>query len=350
MIEAVNLTKRFDDIVAVDHISATIRDGSVFGLIGTNGAGKSTFFKYLAIKEEWFSDNLDHLDDENIYRKLQNHWIIEMGEMKATITAKNIEQIKSFLSRQKETYKVPYEVHPEDRPRQCVFCGTSNDLNFLPLDRTGNRRFAPVMTDMSKAEVHILDNEAESKAYIEQAWAEAMVLYRRGNVFLGFTKEIEEEAKRLEKINIGAGKEVQEFLERHGSTPLKTAATLAELVRRPELSYEALAELDPNRPELPEDVIEQININIKYDGYIRRQLQQVAQFKKMESRKLDENFDYSTVGSLRREAVQKLNLYKPANIGQASRIAGVSPADISVLLVHLEQSRHAGHGEEKKEL
>ena len=319
-------------------------------LVGSQGAGKSTFFKYLAIKEEWFSDNLDHLDDENIYRKLQNHWIIEMGEMKATITAKNIEQIKSFLSRQKETYKVPYEVHPEDRPRQCVFCGTSNDLNFLPLDRTGNRRFAPVMTDMSKAEVHILDNEAESKAYIEQAWAEAMALYRRGNVFLGFTKEIEEEAKRLEKINIGAGKEVQEFLERHGSTPLKTAATLAELVRRPELSYEALAELDPNRPELPEDVIEQININIKYDGYIRRQLQQVAQFKKMESRKLDENFDYSTVGSLRREAVQKLNLYKPANIGQASRIAGVSPADISVLLVHLEQSRHAGHGEEKKEL
>ena len=137
--------------------------------------------------------------DENIYRKLQNHWIIEMGEMKATITAKNIEQIKSFLSRQKETYKVPYEVHPEDRPRQCVFCGTSNDLNFLPLDRTGNRRFAPVMTDMSKAEVHILDNEAESKAYIEQAWAEAMVLYRQGNVFLGFTKEIEEEAKRLQK-------------------------------------------------------------------------------------------------------------------------------------------------------
>ena len=131
--------------------------------------------------------------------KLQNHWIIEMGEMKATITAKNIEQIKSFLSRQKETYKVPYEVHPEDRPRQCVFCGTSNDLNFLPLDRTGNRRFAPVMTDMSKAEVHILDNEAESKAYIEQAWAEAMVLYRQGNVFLGFTKEIEEEAKRLQK-------------------------------------------------------------------------------------------------------------------------------------------------------
>ncbi len=152
-------------------------------------------------------------------------------------------------------------------------------------------------------------------------------------------KMIEGEVKRLENINVGAGKEVQDFLEKHGSTPLKTAATLAELVRRPELSYELLAEMDPNRPKLPDDVIEQININIKYDGYIRRQLQQVAQFKKMENRKLDEDFDYSTVGSLRREAVQKLNLYKPANIGQASRIAGVSPADISVLLVHLEQKK-----------
>ena len=117
----------------------------------------------------------------------------------ATITAKNIEQIKSFLSRQKETYKVPYEVYPEDRPRQCVFCGTSNDLNFLPLDRTGNRRFAPVMTDITKAKVHILDNEEESRAYIVQAWAEAMVLYQQGNVYLSFTKEIEEEAKKLQK-------------------------------------------------------------------------------------------------------------------------------------------------------
>ena len=168
-------------------------------LVGSQGAGKSTFFKYLAIKEEWFSDNLDHLDDENIYRKLQNHWIIEMGEMKATITAKNIEQIKSFLSRQKETYKVPYEVHPEDRPRQCVFCGTSNDLNFLPLDRTGNRRFAPVMTDMSKAEVHILDNEAESKAYIEQAWAEAMEIYRSGEFLLTFSPDMEDYVKSLQK-------------------------------------------------------------------------------------------------------------------------------------------------------
>lgn len=155
-------------------------------------------------------------------------------------------------------------------------------------------------------------------------------------------KDIEAEVDRLEHSNIGANGKVQEFLERHGSTPLKTGATLAELVRRPELNYEMLAELDDKRPELSSDTAEQVNINIKYEGYIRRQKQQVAQFKKLESKRLDDDFDYSTVKSLRREAVQKLNLYKPISIGQASRISGVSPADISVLLVYLEQRRHGG--------
>lgn len=145
------------------------------------------------------------------------------------------------------------------------------------------------------------------------------------------------EIDRLENTNIGANKEVQEFLEKHGSTPLKTGATLAELVRRPELSYFMLTELDIKRPVLAYDVCEQVNINIKYEGYLKRQQQQVKQFKKLESKKLDSNFDYSTVKSLRIEAVQKLNLYKPVSIGQATRISGVSPADISVLLVHLEQ-------------
>ena len=121
-------------------------------LVGGQGAGKSTFFRFLALKDEWFTDDLDRLEDDNIYRKLQGHWIIEMGEMSATVNAKSLEKTKSFLSRQKETYKIPYETHPEDRPRQCVFCGTSNDLNFLPLDRTGNRRFAPVLIDADKAE------------------------------------------------------------------------------------------------------------------------------------------------------------------------------------------------------
>ena len=159
-------------------------------------------------------------------------------------------------------------------------------------------------------------------------------------------KDIEAEVDRLEHTNIGANGKVQEFLERHGSTPLKTGATLAELVRRPELNYEMLAELDDKRPELSSDTAEQVNINIKYEGYIRRQKQQVAQFKKLESKRLDDDFDYSTVKSLRREAVQKLNLYKPISIGQASRISGVSPADISVLLVYLEQRRHGGMREE----
>lgn len=160
-------------------------------------------------------------------------------------------------------------------------------------------------------------------------------------------RDIEEEVGRLEHTNIGANGKVQEFLERHGSTPLKNGATLAELVRRPELDYEMLAELDDKRPELSSDTAEQVNINIKYQGYIRRQEQQVAQFKKLESKRLNEDFDYSIVKSLRREAVQKLNLYKPVSIGQASRISGVSPADISVLLVYLEQMRHGGGKEGK---
>ena len=150
-------------------------------------------------------------------------------------------------------------------------------------------------------------------------------------------KAIEEEIARLEKATIGANEKVQKFLEAHGSTTLKSGSTLTELIKRPELNYEMLAELDERRPELPADVREQVDINLKYDGYIRRQKQQVAQFKKLEGRKIPADLDYTTVNSLRREAVQKLNLYKPENIGQASRISGVSPADISVLMVHLEQ-------------
>ena len=155
-------------------------------------------------------------------------------------------------------------------------------------------------------------------------------------------RQIQEEIERLERTNVGANPRVQEFLKAHGSTELKTGATMAELVRRPELSYFMLADIDEKRPKLPYDVAEQVDINIKYEGYLKRQQQQVAQFKKLESKKLDVNFDYSEVKSLRREAVQKLNLYKPMSIGQASRISGVSPADISVLLVHLEQMRHGG--------
>ena len=150
---------------------------------------------------------------------------------------------------------------------------------------------------------------------------------------------IKEEIDRVEHVNVGASKPVQELLEQYGSTPLTSGSTLGELIRRPELNYEALAPIDKNRPELRYDIREQVNINIKYDGYITRQLKQVEQFKKLESKKIPEDMDYDQVKSLRIEAVQKLKLYRPVSIGQASRIAGVSPADVSVLLVYLESHR-----------
>ena len=151
--------------------------------------------------------------------------------------------------------------------------------------------------------------------------------------------QINAEIERLEKATIGGTPKVQELLARYESTPLKSGTTLAELIKRPELDYEKLAEVDENRPELAFDVQEQVNIEIKYEGYIKRQMQQVAQFKKLEGKKLPENFDYAQVNSLRKEAVQKLNKIQPSTIGQASRISGVSPADISVLLVYLERSK-----------
>lgn len=151
--------------------------------------------------------------------------------------------------------------------------------------------------------------------------------------------EIAQEIKRLGRVNIGVDLQVQDLLEKYGSSILKSGITLAELVRRPELDYLKLAELDKDRPNLPLDVQEQVNIEIKYEGYIKRQLQQVAQFKKLEGKRLPEEFDYSQIKSLRREAVQKLNRIQPATIGQASRISGVSPADISVLLVHFTKRK-----------
>ena len=150
-------------------------------------------------------------------------------------------------------------------------------------------------------------------------------------------KQIQEEIKRIEHVNIGASEKVQSLLESFGSTPLKSGTTLAELIRRPELSYEAVASIDENRQELSWDVKEQVDINVKYDGYIKRQLRQVEQFKKLEAKKIPTDIDYEKVGSLRIEARQKLEMYRPVSIGQASRISGVSPADISVLLVYMEQ-------------
>ena len=151
---------------------------------------------------------------------------------------------------------------------------------------------------------------------------------------------IQKEIERVAGVKIGANKEVQALLESYGSIPLNTGTTLTELIRRPELDYEKLAPIDKERPELPYDVVEQVNINIKYDGYIVRQIKQVEHYKKLENKKIAEDFDYDEVPSLRIEARQKLKLYRPLSIGQASRISGVSPADISVLLVYMEQMKY----------
>ena len=223
----------------------------------------------------------------------------------------------------------------------------------------------PLILDRSECYIGVLIDDLVTKENREPyrmmtSRAEYRLLLRQDNADLRLTKkgyevgliseeryqallrketEIEEEIKRVEHTNIGANEKVQAFLEKHGSTPLKSGTTLGELIRRPELSYEELAEIDENRPELRADVQEQVNIEIKYEGYIQRQKRQVEQFKKLETKKIPKDIDYDDVYSLRLEAKQKLKEYEPTSIGQASRISGVSPADISVLLVYLESHR-----------
>ena len=192
----------------------------------------------------------------------------------------------------------------------------------------------------SRAEYRLLLRQDNADLRLrEKGYRVGLISEEQYQDILAKERLIKEEIERVEHVNVGASKPVQELLEQYGSTPLTSGSTLGELIRRPELNYEALAPIDKNRPELRYDIREQVNINIKYDGYITRQLKQVEQFKKLESKKIPEDMDYDQVKSLRIEAVQKLKLYRPVSIGQASRIAGVSPADVSVLLVYLESHR-----------
>ena len=220
----------------------------------------------------------------------------------------------------------------------------------------------PVVIDRSQAYIGVLIDDLVTKENFEPyrmmtSRAEYRLLLRQDNADLrlrrigyevGLVSEeiytktlhkkkmIEEEINRLKNTVIGAAKENQEFLTAHGSALLKTGTNLAELMCRPELSYEKLAEIDPKRTPLPDDVIEQVEIEVKYEGYIERQMRQVEQYKKMEKKKIPADLDYNDISSLRLEARQKLIAYKPVSVGQASRISGVSPADISVLLIYLE--------------
>lgn len=188
----------------------------------------------------------------------------------------------------------------------------------------------------SRAEYRLLLRQDNADLRLREIGYEVGLVDEKDYAYVLWKKEkIKNEILRVEKKNIGVSNEVQDFLRENNSAPLKSGATLADLIRRPELNYDMLEKLDEDRPELPWDVTEQVNICIKYEGYINRQERQVLQFKKLEEKILPENINYEDVPNLRNEARQKLNLYKPVSLGQASRISGVSPSDISVLMIHL---------------
>lgn len=189
----------------------------------------------------------------------------------------------------------------------------------------------------SRAEYRLLLRQDNADQRLTKIGHEiGLISDERYQKFVEKEKIISEEIERLKHVNVGTSENVQVLLEKYGSTPLTSGSTLAELIRRPELNYQLLEPIDEQRPEkFSQEIIDQIDINIKYEGYISRQMKQVEQFKKLETRKIPDDIDYDAVPSLRIEAVQKLKQYKPVSIGQASRISGVSPADISVLLVYL---------------
>jgi tRNA uridine 5-carboxymethylaminomethyl modification enzyme len=247
----------------------------------------------------------------------------------------------------------------EEAAAQGLIAGINASLKLLKRE--------PLILDRSQAYIGVLIDDLVTKETHEPyrmmtSRAEYRLILRQDNADLRLTKigyeiglidedryqhvllkekQITEEIERLNISLIGASHEVQEYLIKCGSNELKTGTTLAELIRRPELSYDLISDIDNKRPDLPNEVTEQVNINIKYEGYIQRQLKQVEQFKKLEGKSIPENIDYESVPSLRKEAKQKLSTIKPMSVGQASRISGVSPADISVLIIYLEQMKRS---------
>ena len=210
-------------------------------------------------------------------------------------------------------------------------------------DLVTKENFEPYRMMTSRAEYRLLLRQDNADMRLtEIGYRIGLIDKNRYESFLTKKHQIEKEIERLNSVVVGGNKKVQEFLIKYGSTPLKSASTLAELCKRPELDYECLAEIDPDRKPLDDLVIEQININLKYEGYIIRQKKQVEKFRKVEHKLIPQDIVYEDIHNLRSEAVQKLNAIRPRSIGQASRISGVSPSDISVLLIHIEQMKYRG--------